>query len=499
MLPPPRSLVLLSALSVLATSAARPVFAQATRPGRAAVTGTVFDSLVANAPFAGAEVTVDGTDLSATADARGRFRIDGVPAGRAVMRFYHARLDSLGFAAPPGAIVVGDSGTFTVELATPSPATIHTHLCPAPQPPSTGLLLGRVRDVDTRGPVPDADVTVRWSEWTVGTGALTRNERTVASRTDDAGAYRLCGVPTDVAVVARATGSGHVTGLVEVDLSTRLFDVRDFAISMKDSGATVHRLALLDSLIRVGDSIPAVGSTSLTGAVRGPDQKPIPDAQVALFGFPVSVRTNSDGIYRLTGVPAGSQTLEVRAVGFAPQRLTVELATGQRRTLDVAAIRSAQTLASVNIVGQGSHFDVTGFESRRKTGIGHFIGPEEIERRHVFDTSQLLWGVTGSRVVWDGSDNVVMFTRPSGSGVGGGAFNDLCNPAIFIDGFAAYDMNDVRPYDVRAIEIYTDRGAAPAMYRASSLKDSGRPDRHCAVILVWTKPRPQKRAPKPGR
>ena len=58
-------------------------------------------------------------------------------------------------------------------------------------------------------------------------------------------------------------------------------------------------------------------------------------------------------------------------------------------------------------------------------------------------------------------------------------------------------MNDVRPYDVRGIEVYPEKSSAPAQYRASSLKDSGLPDTHCAVILVWTKPRPAKGEAKP--
>src|SRR5690348_15988967 len=135
--------------------------AQSATPGKATLTGTVFDSLVANAPLAGAEVVVEGADLSSVSDARGHFRIDGVPAGRTTVRFYHARLDSLGFGAAPAAVAVRDSGTTTVQLATPSAATLHARTCPAPQPPSTGVLLGRVRDVDGRAPLPNATVAVK--------------------------------------------------------------------------------------------------------------------------------------------------------------------------------------------------------------------------------------------------------------------------------------------------------------------------------------------------
>ena len=78
-----------------------PLIGQATGAGRrGSISGVVFDSLVTNAPLAGAEITIDGTELSALTDVRGRFRIDGAPTGRAVVRFYHTTLDSLGFGAP---------------------------------------------------------------------------------------------------------------------------------------------------------------------------------------------------------------------------------------------------------------------------------------------------------------------------------------------------------------------------------------------------------------
>ena len=72
----------------------------APRGGAGSITGVVFDSLVRNAPLAGAEVTIDGTQYTTSTDSRGRFRFDGIPAGRAMVRFYHTSLDSLGFGAP---------------------------------------------------------------------------------------------------------------------------------------------------------------------------------------------------------------------------------------------------------------------------------------------------------------------------------------------------------------------------------------------------------------
>jgi hypothetical protein len=298
-----------------------------------------------------------------------------------------------------------------------------------------------------------------------------------------------------------------VTGLVEVDLSRRLFTVRDFGVSVTDSGSAIAELARLDSALARGDSAQPVGHSTILGRVRSRNGRVVDQAQVAAFGFPISARTSSEGTYALTGLPAGTQTLDVRAVGFAPKRLTVDLRTGERRVVDVTLEgANAQALAEVNIVGRGNRVDRTGFEDRRKKGFGQFITDEEIRRRGVFETTQALWNVLGARVIWDGHDNVVMFTRPIGTGratgragsmvVGG--YNNLCSPGYWVDGFAMpspkqgggpADANAyARPRDIRGIEVYIDPGSAPAQYR--------RPDVPCGVILIWTKPPLPKRLEK---
>jgi hypothetical protein len=472
----------------------------------ATITGVVYDSLVRNAPLSGAEVTVDGTDLSAVSDAKGRFTLRGVLPGRAGVRFYHTMLDSLGFGAAPVAVAVADTGVVSVRLTTPSPATLRASLCLGPQPSATGVVLGRVRNVDTQAPLPHATVTASWAEWSIAKAGMTRAERRVAGEATPSGAFAVCGVPNDVAVVVRATAAGHVTGLVDVNLSQRLFAVHDFGVSVTDSGATVGELARLDSAFTRGDSAHAQGAATIVGVIRDANGKILDQAQVAVSGFPISVRTRSDGAYTLTRVPAGTQTLDVRSLGFAPKRMGVELRTGERRVLDVILDgANAQELAPVSVVARNMKLDKTGFDGRRKSGMGQYITEEEIERRGVFETTQALWNARGTRVVWNGYDNVVMFTRPTGTGRGtlvdqgkgvmqGGGYNTLCRPAYWVDGLAMPvpvpgdpfdDTNaSVRPRDIRGIEVYLDPSSVPPQYR--------RPDVACGVVLIWTKPRQPK-------
>ena len=219
-------------------------------------------------------------------------------------------------------------------------------------------------------------------------------------------------------------------------------------------------------------------------------------AQVSLFGFPTAARSASDGSVALS-IPSGTQALEVRALGFAPSRLTFDPATGERRDVDVRLDRAdGQTLAPVNIVGRGSSFDRTGFETRRKAGVGEFITREQIDKRRVFDATQLLWFVRGARLAPGGG---LSFRRPVGVGIlqtggalAGGGVADRSGPAYWVDGFFigndGEELNTVvRPSDIRGIEVYVDPAAAPAIYK--------RMDLPCGLVLIWTKPP----APKPQK
>ena len=465
--------------------------ARSTSVATGAIQGMVFDSLVASAPLPGAEVTIEGTELAVLTDRAGRFRFDSVPAGRTVLRFYHARLDSLGFGVAPVAVEVADGRTTEAKLATPSPATFHARLCPGPAIASTGVVLGVVRDVDTRAPLPNASVEVRWAEWTAGPDGLVRNERGGPVGANANGAYAACGVPTDVPVVIRATAGSHVTGLIEVDLSRRMFAVRDLGVSVTDSGTSVAEMARLNREALRGDSVRPAGSAALRGTVRGPDGTVVSGVQVARLGLPGTARTSSEGTFTLNRLPSGTQTIDLRAIGYLPRSVTVELRTGERREIDVVLERGdAQSLAPVTIVGRGTSFDRTGYSVRRKAGVGEFITEDQIERRRVFDVTQLLWFVRGAH---PGAGGALLFPRPVGLGISqmGRALSDsggvaiYCAPAFWVDGFFVGrdggELNTVvRPREVRGIEVYLDPATAPAIYR--------RPDVPCGLVLIWTKP-----------
>lgn len=98
---------------------------------RGAVAGVVWDE-GANAPLGGAKVFISGTQHLADADAEGRFRLDGVPAGTYALSFFHPAVDERGAVPPTTQVTVGEGDTDGVRLALAPAAPAATASAAAP-------------------------------------------------------------------------------------------------------------------------------------------------------------------------------------------------------------------------------------------------------------------------------------------------------------------------------------------------------------------------------
>ena len=79
----------------------------------------------------------------------------------------------------------------------------------------------------------------------------------------------------------------------------------------------------------------ALPATALTGLVRRSDTlAPIPYADVLLRASNTQVKTNKAGQYALSAVEAGTQTVQVSAIGFATLSQPVGLSAGQNTVVN---------------------------------------------------------------------------------------------------------------------------------------------------------------------
>jgi hypothetical protein len=313
-----------------------------------------------------------------------------------------------------------------------------------------------------------------WRELVIDNGI--RNERReIPAKANELGWFALCGLPTDGPITARAELGSDVTGFIEISVPPRGLLHRDFNIPR---GAAATIVAVDDSARAAAGETIRRGSARLTGIVRDEKGRPLSGAQLVVWGSGVTGSTKEDGTFALAALPAGSQALEVRYVGYAPERVTVDLVSNATRSVTVTLDKRADVLGEVTVYGKRSKrtSDFTGFFQRSKKGFGHFFTRADIEKRHPFQVTDLFRTIPGFMVVPDsGLGYTVVSSR-------GGGLRGRCQPNVYLDGMRIYDIGNldgfVMPNDVAGVEAYAGAAGAPPQY----------PSDGCGSIIIWTGP-----------
>ena len=442
------------------------------------INGTVYDSLSLRGPLGNATVVLIERSRYATTDSRGRFRMDSVPDGHYTLSFIHPMLDSLGLQAPITAVDVVAGRTVDVTLSTPSAMTAYARLCPKERDSEVGAVIGRVRDVDDDAPLRDATVSTDWTEFTLGGGSLGRRRARTVAKTNAVGVFILCGVPKQMNLELRAAQAGYSAGPSLLTISDRLIGHVDFAISRRDSAAF--------NMEQNGDSSGSptavlTGTASLHGVVRDGDGRPLRDALVGIIGTMRSARTDGGGTFGIVGIPAGTRTIETRSIGLTPTSVSVDFITGATREIVVSLDRRAQYLKPFAVLGQGNPAnDHTGFETRRRSGFGHYLTEEDIAKHPSFDLLDVLGRMSQVHIEYGAGGRPTPLLRGNGT---------KCLPTFFLNGANFFvskdapfaDLNSAVPAEaIRGVEVYTSSGMIPPQFDKSSFTS-------CGSIVVWTK------------
>jgi hypothetical protein len=458
-------------LVVLTLALAQRSDAQADQGGR--VEGVVFDSVHAR-PLAGAHVGAVGTGSQSemrretTTDSAGRYRIDSLPLGRYLVGFESALLDSLEVTLSPREATVTPGQVAMLDLALPSAAKLRSAVClGAALPPETGVIYGHVMSAETESPLAGVSLAMAWRDLSVERKKRLRTinrEGSASVVTDKDGWYRMCGVPTGTWVSMQIQGDKR-SGPV---LRTRVDDTLGIAIRHLSlaTGSSRSSETSADSPA----SAPLSGTATLSGVVRGPGGAPVASAEVRVRGARADARTDALGAFTLRGLPAGTQELEVRRVGYALEVVPVELRSGTTATVNVV-MRRIVNLDSVVIVASRPKYK--DFYAHMSAGWGRFLGPEEIGRQRVSRTSDIVQKFPFFTVDQRGYRAVVMSMSPLSLGP--------CRATIVIDGMRVLEnptsVNDVHPAEIGAIEVYRWADMAPPEYGGNA----------CGTIAIWTK------------
>lgn len=202
-------------------------------------------------------------------------------------------------------------------------------------------------------------------------------------------------------------------------------------------------------------------------------------AQVSIVGTGVRAVSGPDGTARLVSVPVGTQTVEVRRIGYATALRLVQVDASRMAAVSLALRIEVIALPEIRVQARRrpSYLDRVGFSRRRGNGPGRFLGRAEIEKRSPRFLSDMLRMVPGVNLSATriGGDSRATMARASAGGA------RRCPIQYFVDGVQTWGFNidDVSPRDVEGLEIYNGASQVPAEFnRGSAL---------CGVILIWTR------------
>jgi hypothetical protein len=432
------------------------------------LSGVLRDSLLYDGPLPNATIWIDGSHREARTDLLGRFRFDSLPPGTYRLTFNHPAFDAAGVGAPRWRVDLPAQGLQGVVLATPSPDTRYARACPTARAPNQGYVVGTVRDAAADSGLAGAVVNVMWAQIQVSqaTGLQTLR-KSARAETDAHGQFVLCGIPNEGEVTAWATFGAASTGLVSVSLGRRALTAREFYVASK----TLHAGATAADSVALG--------ARLDGVVKNIDGEVIPDARVYIRGSRGIGRTTASGAFSLSGLPGGTQVLEVTALGYQPGRQTVDLKPGGGRRAEIVLGKTVQRLPSIEVVGKVGD-DQASFLDRARRGFGYFMTEDDIRKRNPVIFEDLMRTVPGMQVVPVGQGYRIISSRGQVDALGD------CQPAYFVDGAPFYvdasngDPFPVSPIEILAIEVYAGTAGVPIEFQRAN---SG----SCGVIVIWTK------------
>ena len=243
-----------------------------------------------------------------------------------------------------------------------------------------------------------------------------------------------------------------------------------------------RRCCIIAALLAVLWTAPLSAQQPI-GTIRGR----VTDAatQQPLSGVTVSARgraaqTQADGRYFMNGVPAGSDSLRARMIGYAPAARAVTVGRGDTTVVDIALTPQAVRLSEVVVVGYGERRagEITGSVTQVNSAqfnTGTIVSPQQlIENKvagvEVVDNNEPGGGlsirVRGQASVNAGSEPLyVVDGVPLGTGSGGGL-------SVGRD-----PLNFLNPNDIGSMTVLKDASAA-ALYGANASN---------GVVLITTK------------
>ena len=229
----------------------------------------------------------------------------------------------------------------------------------------------------------------------------------------------------------------------------------------------------------IASTTHAQGSV-LVGRVLTDSGMVLAGAEVVLNTPQNSQRTNDNGEFKFSAVPAGRQIVGVRMFGFAPRVDTIEVAEAGEIRREFKLSRIETTLPEVPVTATILDRKLFEFHDRRKFGMGRFLDSAEFAKAAGTRTSDKLSKLPGLMIVpGRGLAAYVTSTRTLAR-----ARRGSCTANVWLDYMnlgSGFNVNELDPSVIAAVEWYAGTSTVPARFAVPAKPGT----QYCGTLVIW--------------
>ena len=213
----------------------------------------------------------------------------------------------------------------------------------------------------------------------------------------------------------------------------------------------------------------------MRGVVKDSAGAAIADVEVLAIRAGISTRSDGAGRFLLSSLARGPTDLSVRRIAYAPVVVSVDVPETDTVDIEIRLGSASQSLPAVIVKGRADRKRaLEEFESRRKSGVGHFITRADIEKRHPLLLSDMVRSIPGATIVLVENGRPALRFARAQSG---------CPPQYFVDGIrvTGFNIDDVQPGDVEGVELYAGPAGLPPEFNQLYGTTV------CGTVAIWTR------------
>jgi hypothetical protein len=460
---------------------------QSARPNSlASVEGVAVDSLHRGF-LQGAMLMVEGSNITASTDSLGRFRLDSIPPGARRIDVMHPILDTIGISLETKPLQFASGQKLPLVISIPSAETIVALKCTAAERGvGPAALVGFVQYSESEAPASGASVSLEWIDYQISRTTVETVPRRRAATVGANGRFQICGLPEQLAATLTATSGADSTASFAVQLGSTLgiaalelpdpqpITASHAAIARTASPPAGGGIPSRDSSVTVTRVTSRAANAVLTGRVLDPAGAPLPRARVSVDSS--YALSDNDGRFMLRSLRSGTRLVVIRRLGYDPKEVIVALRARAPTDVTVKLSEFVPVLDTVRVraVALDIGLQRLGFAQRRAAGTGYYLTPQQVAERGASRLTDLLVEAPMLRRTAEGGRTIIT-GRPHGVNLFQGCVS------YFVDGvrWRGDGVEDfIYPTEVAAIEVYSSN-FVPSQF-AHSIEP-------CETVVIWTK------------